>query len=361
MRKWTVLILTIILTALLISCAIAQTDSGERGGVAWTYENGVLTLKGEGPLRSDDTWTKYMKKAKQLVLEGSFPDRVNWDVLSHFPALTKVIYNTDFCWSSFQGKKIKEAVYTSENPVFIGGAYFLSRLETITFENPEADYLQEGNLLFNRAKTTLYYYLGTKAEDVVVPEGIEIIGEGAFANSKIKSIQLPSTLKEIRSEAFYRCAIKSVTIPASCCRIGESAFRGCTALKEIVFQGDHMEFSAEEYTSDGSWFRGGFTFAECTALKEISLPSSDLIESSMFLGCKNLEKVAFGEETKQISSSQLFLNCKKLKAVYIPDDAEFDSQIIPNIKKTKILCHEGSSTEEKAKYYGLNYEAVSSD
>ena len=45
----------------------------------------------------------------------------------------------------------------------------------------------------------------------------------------------------------------------------------------------------------------------------------------------------------------------------IPDDAEFDSQIIPNIKKTKILCHEGSSTEEKAKYYGLNYEAVSSD
>ena len=62
MKKWAVVIFTMILMVWLIPGAMAQTDSGERAGIAWTYDNGVLTLKGEGTLRFDDSWSKYRKK-----------------------------------------------------------------------------------------------------------------------------------------------------------------------------------------------------------------------------------------------------------------------------------------------------------
>ena len=75
--------------------------------------------------------------------------------------------------------------------------------------------------------------------DVVVPEGVEIIGERAFHNhGEIKTIYLPTGLKEIKGlsigGAFYGCAgLRSFTLPDSVEAVGYAAFYGCSNLMEI--------------------------------------------------------------------------------------------------------------------------------
>ena len=60
---------------------------------------------------------------------------------------------------------------------------------------------------------TLIKYTGSET-DVKVPDGVEIIGEGAFkGNATVETVSLPGTVTEIQNEAFAKCtALKKVTI-----------------------------------------------------------------------------------------------------------------------------------------------------
>ena len=64
----------------------------------------------------------------------------------------------------------------------------------------------------------------------VIPEGVTVIGEGAFSerydvdNSPILTVELPSTLQTIGSYAFYNAKIETINIPSSVNYIGHHAF-----------------------------------------------------------------------------------------------------------------------------------------
>ena len=59
-------------------------------------------------------------------------------------------------------------------------------------------------------------YLG-KDSEVVIPNGVEVIGCAAFSSCMgLTSIIISDGVKSIREEAFYKCVnLKSVTIPKS--------------------------------------------------------------------------------------------------------------------------------------------------
>ena len=72
--------------------------------------------------------------------------------------------------------------------------------------------------------TTLISYGGAKRENVVIPEGVEII-DNAFAwISNLKSVIFPSTLRRIASSAFRSCGLTSLDIPSSVTYISPGAF-----------------------------------------------------------------------------------------------------------------------------------------
>ena len=76
---------------------------------------------------------------------------------------------------------------------------------------------QEEEALFDIRKTedgwVLFEYKGQQP-GVTVPDGVEIIGEGAFkGNATVETVSLPGTVTEIQNEAFAKCtALKKVTI-----------------------------------------------------------------------------------------------------------------------------------------------------
>ena len=79
-------------------------------------------------------------------------------------------------------------------------------------------------------------FRNTKLEKIVIPEGIETIGQGAFAECEnLTSVTLPSTIRSIGDWAFQGCTnLTEVIIPESVTSIRfggfDGSFRYCSKL-----------------------------------------------------------------------------------------------------------------------------------
>lgn len=126
-------------------------------------------------------------------------------------------------------------------------------------------------------------------ENMVIPEGIKIIGpdifvsKNKFQRSNIKSVKFPDSLKKIENNAFFRC----------------------TNLTDIQF-GNGLECI------------GKIAFASCRGLEEIVLPDSlRVIESQAFMDCSKLKNVVFNEGLQVIEQSAFYI-CKNLNEFMLP-------------------------------------------
>ena len=69
----------------------------------------------------------------------------------------------------------------------------------------------------------------------VIPDGVRIIGHGAFSHcSSLTSIVIPESVTSIEEAAFFRCeGLTSITIPKNVTSIGEYAFCACRKLATV--------------------------------------------------------------------------------------------------------------------------------
>ncbi len=103
-----------------------------------------------------------------------------------------------------------------------------------TMRNLKTVVLEEG-VKEVRATGTILHGFNSSVENITLPDSLEVIGKGAFANTKIKEIIIPSNVKEIGREAFSNCAgITSVIIPSKCRSIGARAFLDCPGLYQVT-------------------------------------------------------------------------------------------------------------------------------
>lgn len=115
-------------------------------------------------------------------------------------------------------------------------------------------------------------------ENLVIPEGIEIIGPAAF----------------VSKNKFQYSDIKSVKLPNSLKKIGNDAFSHCTKLTDIQF-GNGLECIGKN------------AFASCRGLEEIVLPDSlRVIESLAFADCSKLKNIVFNEGLQVIEQSAFY-------------------------------------------------------
>ena len=198
--------------------------------------------------------------------------------------------------------------------------------------------------------------------EVVLPEGMEIIGDGAFTFcDEMTKIVLPSTLKAIGKKAFSCCSsLKIINFPESLEYIGENAFEKCTALKlpshitnlirnpinpnyrQITHDPAGLEFPDVPVIRDNVLYRGGkslgisavipngieavgkgaFMFAD---IRKVFVPHGvTFIGASAFAFCKNLEEVVLPDTLVKIAETAFF-GCQKLTTVDIPESVEYIS------------------------------------
>ena len=98
---------------------------------------------------------------------------------------------------------------------------------------------------------------------ITVPEGVMTIGTSAFEGCRgLEKAILPETLNEIGTSAFKGCsALLNVSIPQAVYKIGDGAFRGCRLLRDIILP-------------EGLKKIGKATFLACDSWGELTIPQT---------------------------------------------------------------------------------------
>ena len=183
------------------------------------------------------------------------------------------------------------------------------------------------------------YADNTTVKEIVLPEGLERIGDRAFRGcTELREIVLPSTLKTIGDGAFEGCSrlweailpeglrhigssafrgcmrMDSPRIPKTVERIGDRAFGGCSSIRSFVVDGCSKYFSCigpalieNDRSVLVSWAAGDAT-------DRINLPEFiESIRPGAFEGCPARTIVL--PETLMRADAKSFSGCRSLESV----------------------------------------------
>ena len=99
---------------------------------------------------------------------------------------------------------------------------------------------------------TQAFYGCSALKDIVLPEGVEYIRDGAFSGAAIEAIHLPNTLKVIEKNAFVCEKLKTITIPASVEKIEAQAFQNNKALTDVYVLGTKTKAENQAFYEQAS-------------------------------------------------------------------------------------------------------------
>ena len=183
---------------------------------------------------------------------------------------------------------------------------------------------------------------------LVLPEGLDSIGKGAFQQNYITEVTIPESVRAIGQDAFYANQyLKSATLNNSMETINPSLFSNCKKLavvhggknvKTIVYRAFYSCDSLRSIkdvvpvTIDREAFYNcqkldGINFSriksidyesfyQCYGLKEADLTTLTTINERSFVSCTGLKKVTFGNDITTIKSGA-FYNCYALEEVVL--------------------------------------------
>ena len=138
---------------------------------------------------------------------------------------------------------------------------------------------------------------------VEIPEGIEVIGHGAFHDcDSIVTMNLPSTVRDFNGAFIRMSNVKKISLPGVKA-ISTAAFVDNSSVESII-----IPHGVERICRDA--------FVSCTALKEVSLPQTlTVLERGVFYNCTSLEEITIPATVKEIGE-YAFYECKSLHSVY---------------------------------------------
>ena len=146
------------------------------------------------------------------------------------------------------------------------------------------------------------YINGEKLVDLIIPDGVTIIGDSAFSGcSSLRSITIPDSVTSIGNSAFSGCRrLTSITIPDSVTSIGDGTFSDCRSLTSITIP-------------DGVTSIGNYVFYYCSSLTNITIPDSvTSIGDSAFRDCSSLTSITIPDSVTSIGDSA-FIGCNELQ------------------------------------------------
>lgn len=155
-------------------------------------------------------------------------------------------------------------------------------------------------------------------------DGLENIGEKAFAYCDLTNFKMPSTVKTIGDSAFLLTKVSNLTIPATVESLGIGIFKGAE-IQTITFNCQYTQIPDRMFSSckklktvvfpNGVKYIGKESFYECESLTDITIPEQvEIIDEKCFYNCKNLMTVTIPGSVKQIGN-EAFKECANLKTV----------------------------------------------
>ena len=248
-----------------------------------------------------------------------------------------------------------------------------------------------GNGLCRAANSELIWYpLPYECKEVTVPDGVRRIGEGAFRDSiLLEKVILPEGLEEIGNRAFEYCYLQDIVFPDSLLVIGDYAFNCGISQTDLVLPDSVRTIGKHAFSSCGHLASihlpkaltelGEYAFWFCKSLREITIPAGITeIRDSTFDFCENLTsvilpegltaigKIAFGRcanlsniilpEGLTTIGLVAFTGCGKLETIVIPASVQDFGRKNPFVSSTVWIVTRGSRAEEFCRAYGIEFK-----
>lgn len=185
---------------------------------------------------------------------------------------------------AFTNCQFVTSLYISENVTELTGAFEgLISLSKITVSEKNAKYTIIDGCLVEK-KTNKLVLADNRG---IIPEGIEIIGTGAFAgNEGLIKLELPESVKEIEPRAFANCVnleevvfnknitaipdecfsgceyLEFIKIPKHITSIGAKAFKGCVRFERLEL------YDTMKYVGEGAFDNCNRLYIVCEAKKQ---------------------------------------------------------------------------------------------
>ena len=215
--------------------------------------------------------TKYTGKAKALKIPDSLGGfqvtSIGNKAFAFCDSLTTIsipdsvtsIGDDAFHWCNFRSIMIPDSIISIGSNPFQGCNYLTSI--NISSNHPTLAVV-DGVLFSKRDKRLICYPVTKKDMTYHIPEGIQSIGDYAFAASGLTSIVIPDSVSYIGNYAFRSCTnLEKIIIPDSVRTIREGTFYGCSWLSEINIPDGVTSIEKE-------------AFAWCMSISQINIPAS---------------------------------------------------------------------------------------
>ncbi len=182
-----------------------------------------------------------------------------------------------------------EELYIPDNLTYIGEYSFvgITNLKSFTISPTHEKYSVIDGLLFDRSGRKLICAPAGMTGEITLPESLEILGFGAFENSRLTKINFHpnSNILTFGYRCFYNSAITELNVPRTVVSFDFYAFAMCKKLTTVSFADD---------TQLKGIYEGAFY--GCDRLCNIMLPDSIMeIAEYAFYGCVSLEALPISE------------------------------------------------------------------
>ena len=266
-------------------------------GTGVFQESGLTTLAFENGIALEEIPQNafYGTKITSVVIPGSVT-LINHSAFRETANLTSVTFGTTnpvHIGSNVFYHSGLTSVNIPANITYIGEYAFVGLRSltefTVSADNPY--YTTVNGLLMSKDGRKLITVPAGRTGTLTVPVSVEVIGFGAFEDSKLTSITFPvdANILTFGYRAFYNAdGLTEMTIPASVVSINYYAFAMCDNLERITF-------------ADGSRLTGVYegAFYGCKNLEDITLPDSIVeISDFAFYGCRKITEIPVSETSE---------------------------------------------------------------